>query len=644
MTDLTGQIFAGYEILGILGKGGMGIVYKARQPILDRVVAIKIMAAHFSGDEEFVARFLREAATAARLNHRNMVQIYTAGEEKGIYYIVMEFVDGISLQKHIANHGRIDPREAISITISVAQALQHAWNEARVVHRDVKPANVFLSKSGEIKVGDLGLAKSMGAEVMELTDPGTAIGSPHYISPEQAQSAKEVDFRADIYSLGCVIYQMLTGRRPYDGETSMAVIIKHVNEPPPEILAAQPDCPAPLAKLAGKMLAKNRNDRPQSYEELIAELVAIRRDLSSSAKGSPLKTRMPSAPRRFPVGTVCVTAVALGLVLVGGYLNRSHLTYQVKRILRIGEPPDSMVVSSVPIPTDPALKPLGSVYTNTVAAEMVFIPPGEFLLGSTDKEQAWAVDYGLKEQYVKWEGSAPRKTIIKRGFWMGRTELTVGQWKQFITETGYVTDAEKKGRADWVPRGDNGSAGPKKGASWRDPGFGFPLQDNHPVCCVSWNDAKAFCEWLDKREQRAGHLPPGYKIRLPAEAEWEYACRAGRQTRFWWGEWSDDGERRLNWAGKKDGFEFVAPVDSYGLRGRNRFGLADMLGNVQEWCLDVFDPAGPHEELYTKGSAGYVVKGGCFNYGPSSVRCARRESYFPSDAFSRTGFRVVCAP
>jgi serine/threonine protein kinase len=644
VVDLTGQIFAGYEIIGILGKGGMGIVYKARQPILDRIVAIKVMAAHFSGDEEFVARFLREAATAARLNHRNMVQIYTAGEEKGVYYIVMEFVDGVSLQKHIANRGRIDPREAISITISVAQALQHAWNEARVVHRDVKPANVFLSKSGEIKVGDLGLAKSMGAEVMELTDPGTAIGSPHYISPEQAQSAREVDFRADIYSLGCVLYQMLTGRRPYDGETSMAVIIKHVNEPPPEILGAQPDCPVPLAKLAGKMLAKNRNDRPQSYEELIAELITVRRDLSDTSKDSVSRLKMRPARKKISKGTLAVVACALGLMLVGGFLNRSYLKYHVSRMLRIGEPPDSMVISSVPVPTEADLKPLGSVYTNTVSAEMVYIPSGECWLGSTKKEQAWAVEYGLKEQYVKWEGEVPRKATIKRGFWMGRTELTIGQWKPFIAETGYVTDAEKKGEAVWTPHGGNGSGGSQKGASWRDPGFGFAIQDNHPVCCVSWNDARAFCEWLNKREQQAGHLPPGYKMRLPTEVEWEYACRAGRQTKFWWGDWTDESVGRLNWAGKRDGFEFVAPVDSYGARGRNRFGLADMLGNVQEWCLDGFDPLGAHAELFTTSSSIHVVRGGSFYYGPSSVRCARREGYFPTDASSRTGFRVVCAP
>ena len=644
VADLTGQIFAGYEIIGILGKGGMGIVYKARQPILDRIVAIKVMAAHFSGDDEFVARFLREAATAARLNHRNMVQIYTAGEEKGVYYIVMEFVDGISLQKHIANHGRIEAREAVSITISVAHALQHAWNEARVVHRDIKPANIFISKSGDIKVGDLGLAKSMGAEAMELTDPGTAIGSPHYISPEQAQSAREVDFRADIYSLGCTLHHMLTGQRPYDGETSMAVIIKHVNEPPPEILGTLPDCSVRLAKLAGKMLAKNRNDRPQSYEELIAELTAVHKELSTSFKMSPAKPKAPAARKKISKGTICVVAGALGLILIGGWLQRSFLKSCLDRVFPRPEPPDTIIFSTVPFPTEAALKPLGSVYTNAVGAEMVYIPPGEFLMGSTKEEQAWAVENGVKEPYVKWEGDSPRKATIKRAFWLGRTETTVGQWKQFIADTKYVTDAEKKGHADWTPQTGGGSGGPKKGASWHDPGFGFEMQDNHPVCCVSWNDAKAFCDWLDKREQRAGRLPPSYKMRLPTEAEWEFACRAGRQTKFWWGDSHKDGVGRLNWGGKRDGFEFVAPVDSYGLRGRNRLGLADMLGNVQEWCLDVFDSAGAHEELNTKGSSGYVVRGGSFHYGPSSVRCARRESYFPADSFSRIGFRVACGP
>jgi formylglycine-generating enzyme required for sulfatase activity len=177
------------------------------------------------------------------------------------------------------------------------------------------------------------------------------------------------------------------------------------------------------------------------------------------------------------------------------------------------------------------------------------------------------------------------------------------------------------------------------GASWKDPNFGFKLKDNHAVSCISWNDAMAFCAWLNDREAKAGRLPPGYKVRLPTEAEWEYACRAGKQTKFWWGETKEGGDNRLNWWGTADGFEFVSPVDNYKARGRNKFGLADMLGNVYEWCLDEFDAKQAHEEPF-KGSGARVLRGGSFFGNPGDDRCAFRVSDSPSNSNSRHGFRV----
>jgi formylglycine-generating enzyme required for sulfatase activity len=295
-------------------------------------------------------------------------------------------------------------------------------------------------------------------------------------------------------------------------------------------------------------------------------------------------------------------------------------------------------------PADSALRTpqsalLGSVFTNSVGAEMVYIPSGEFMMGSTKEEQAWAVANGATEASVNCEVEAPRKTRIKDGFWLGRTEVTVGQWKKFVTATGYRTDAEKKGYVDNAPRKGQ-PWGRVDGASWRDPGFGSPPQDNHPVSCVSWNDAMAFCEWATERERKAGRLAD-HVVRLPTEAEWEYACRAGVQTKFWWGESKEDGKDRLNWSGRDDGFEFVAPVDSYGARGRNGFGLADMLGNVYEWCLDDYDAKQAHEECYKGNSSARVLRGGSFIFSPAYVRCAYRHSgYAPAYSHGSLGFRV----
>ncbi|MCX6906985.1 MAG: formylglycine-generating enzyme family protein, partial [Verrucomicrobia bacterium] len=279
-----------------------------------------------------------------------------------------------------------------------------------------------------------------------------------------------------------------------------------------------------------------------------------------------------------------------------------------------------------------------NVFTNSVGAEMVYIPPGEFLLGSTKEEQAWAVQNGAIEDNVKREGEAPRKATIKQGFWMGRTEVTVGQWKQFVKETGYVTDGEKNGES-YVPVPGKPSA-LMKGKSWRDPNFGFELQDNHPACCIGWNDAKAFCEWLTERERKVGRLAQSYAVRLPTEAEWEYACRAGTQTKFWWGDSKEDGKGRLSWSGKGDGFESVAPVESFGEQGRNRFGLADMLGNVWEWCLDESDSTQAHEDVWTGNSGSQVIRGGSFTDVFSDCRCASRRGNHPSILHHRHGFRV----
>ena len=299
-----GQTFAGIEIIAKLGQGGMGSVYQARQPLLKRMVALKIMTPELNQNPDFVRRFTREAAAAANLSHPNMVQVYTAGESDGIHFIAMEFVEGESLKERMNRLGHIEPREAIAITVYVAQALQYAWNKARLIHRDIKPDNIFLSNTGEVKVGDLGLAKSLGAGNTELTQTGMAMGSPHYISPEQARAAKEIDFRTDIYSLGCTLYHMLTGQTPYQGDSSMAVMMKHVNETPPAIFKSWPACPTPVGMLVGKMLAKNPAGRHASYDELITELMTLHDKLARPGMMAPVAaTPAPTPPARVTVAT-----------------------------------------------------------------------------------------------------------------------------------------------------------------------------------------------------------------------------------------------------------------------------------------------------------------------------------------------------
>ena len=311
-----------------------------------------------------------------------------------------------------------------------------------------------------------------------------------------------------------------------------------------------------------------------------------------------------------------------------------------------------------------------------VSLEVVYIPPGEFEMGSTPEEKAWAtgIEGGARPGTVResYEGEKPRLMRVKEGFWMGRTEVSVGQFRRFAEDSGYVSDAEKPGGRTQVfdpAWGITAKAPPHPwisvtDKSWRDPGFGFPLRDVYPVVCVSWNDGKAFCEWLTKKARGAGRLPEGLVYRLPTEAEWAYACRGGgKRAYFWWGDDLKDGEGRLNisavdflpgrnkiWplanAPWSDGFSFVSPVDHYGEMGRNGFGMADMCGGVWEFVLDHFDPKGGHEELYVvEKNPRPVCRGGNYFDVPGNARCAVRLGLQgPAYSDSRDGFRICLGP
>ena len=314
-----------------------------------------------------------------------------------------------------------------------------------------------------------------------------------------------------------------------------------------------------------------------------------------------------------------------------------------------------------------------------VVLETLYIPPGEFMMGSTPQEKLWAtgIEGGAQAgtERESYEGPAPRLTRVPHGFWMGRTEVTVGQFRRFTESTGYITDAEKPGgktqcfNPKWTGYKLSTQVThpwePMPGKSWRDPNFQFPLRDEFPVVCVSWTDARAFCEWLTKHERESGRLPATLEYRLPLEAEWEYACRGGSKESlyYWWGNELDEGEGRLNisavdflpdrkrkWplgsAPWSDGFSFVAPVDHFGERGRNGFGLADMCGNVWEVVLDHFDPKGGHEAPnLVADNYRPVCRGGNYFDVPGNARCAVRLGLAgPHYSDSRDGFRICVGP
>ncbi len=1349
MPELIGQKLGDYEILSELGRGAMGVVYKARQYSLDRLVALKVLAPELARDTAYIERFKREAIIAATVTHPNVVSVYEAGTHldlgtgERLHYFAMEYVEGETVQHRLARQDRIPADEVAAIGVRIAEGLESAWKKARIIHRDIKPSNIFLSRDGDVKIGDLGLARIAGDAQASLTATGAIIGTAYYMSPEQARGESNVDFRSDIYSLGCTLYRMLSGKHLYEGAFA-SIMVKHLTEPPPSLRMIMPDCPVAIVNVIEKMLTKHPNDRQQSYQELIDDLrraherimggdseeeveaettapasrwptalamagiavvVAVaaflwwtpwgqsRSDVSPGSlatdgqagrlshsasqkpaeeKTSPANTATVSKARAKPVAKVATVAVSsattnpptaggtpahpatpaartapvatdpfskevatlppeqqvarvaaklkelnpgfdgkethkiengavtelalstvgvadigplkalpwlktltlapptasqkgalsdlsplkallltalycpnnpisdlspirdmpLTTLSVGGtqvndlspltdmkltvlsfndtmvsdlsplagmpltvlwcnntsvtdlsslldtplqevkcdfvpardaailrsiqslakindqtaetfwdrvgkvetppavsppgmktgmelpppeieedfaftdtskpyalkgtfvvkqgggrkqitvgagveirggriYLNKEgeliiagtpqkpavlrgvtigqdltnfglkarwvifdkcrfakvggwysynstkwicdyclfykcaftkltgvdygfklthcafvsmkfpeiihsrpkegkfdHMkslrkgwntlancqfvdaevpptvawcasesnfmgcrfvsgetfesdtptevvafvadttssppdkvwdsnaaraalkvsytsepfstvtfpslavplnnpisilnkdkklkgwlsskpaasgtgivketaatpepsgqpetalqadgdftgtwkikfddnttrTYQIDMrgaVLFVGEnrrgqlargaaggglmldfgdgkverlrfagnavsvehfapkttfpnqPPallgrGTRDAAATPVeskPPPPAFATAGNqahqLLITSIGIELVSVPSGEFMLGSTPEEREWATSTDGRRAnaaFVQAEGGQPRKTMIQQKFWLGRTEVTVGQWKQFVKATRYVTSGETAG-ASFAPTGLR-TWKHVEGANWRDPHFGPKPKDDDPVCCISWDDAMAFCAWLDKQDK--GRLPAGCQIRLPTEAEWEYACRAGAQTKFWWGDAPSDGEGRLNWSLGMKEQGFVTSADHYGARGRNAFGLADMLGNLWEWCLDGYDDRGAHEQQWISKDHLHVIRGGAFGGGPGLPRCALREPRLAIFSSATCGFRVAC--
>ena len=256
-----------YEILEQIGNGGMSDVYKAKCHKLNRYVAIKVLKPEFSQDTSFVSKFRVEAQSAAGLSPPNVVNVYDVGEENGIHYIVMELVEGITLKKYIEKRGKLPYKEAVSIAIQVANGMEAA-HKHHIVHRDIKPQNIIISKEGKVKVTDFGIAK---AATSSTINSSAAMGSVHYMSPEQARGGYS-DERSDIYSFGITLYEMLTGKVPFDGDTTVAVAVQHIQDAIPAPSEIAEDVPLSVDKIVLKCTQKKTERRYQTVSDLIADL------------------------------------------------------------------------------------------------------------------------------------------------------------------------------------------------------------------------------------------------------------------------------------------------------------------------------------------------------------------------------------
>jgi serine/threonine-protein kinase len=294
---MIGKLLGGrYEIIEKIGGGGMALVYKARCRLLDRYVAIKVLREEFTSDEEFIRKFRRESQAAAKLSHPNIVSIYDVGVEGDIYYIVMEYIKGKTLKEVIREKGKLSFEETVDYSIQIAEALAHA-HANHIVHRDIKPHNIMITEDGRVKVTDFGIARA--ATSSTVTNTNNVLGSVHYFSPEQAKGGY-TDEKSDIYSLGIVMYEMITGRVPFEGESPISVALKHVQEeivPPSHI---DPTINKNLEKIIMKCVRKDQVERYKSANELLVDLKRIKNNWDDDMVGED-DVSLDSPTRIIPV-------------------------------------------------------------------------------------------------------------------------------------------------------------------------------------------------------------------------------------------------------------------------------------------------------------------------------------------------------
>jgi formylglycine-generating enzyme required for sulfatase activity len=689
--------FGQYRLVEKLGQGGMGVVYRAMHVRLEKPVAIKILPQSEGRSAEFAVRFEHEMRAIGRLMHPNLVQAFDAGEtdDKRFLFLVMELVEGQDVARLVEQQGPLPIAQACRIIRQAAVGLEYVHLQGRV-HRDVKPSNLMITDAGMVKILDLGLALLDDHEVGALTGCGQAMGTPEYMAPEQAADSHDVDVRADIYSLGCTFYELLTGRSPYAGQTLMQTLMSHRQSPIPSLRCARSDVPAALDAVFRKMVAKRPEDRQPSMTAVIAELDACFDQWNAIASAESRRTwrseeaagrpRLAAKLRRFAIGNkVATAAVGLSLAAILAFAavlirirqaDNSETTLCVPdssevNVAKNGDinvtvnaktgEPLARQLSGTTRPIPPlAVAPFDAQkaresqeawatylgvpveMTNSIGMKLVLIPPGEFDMGSTPEERAWAAEWIRKTcdpgtqlvylSYIPTEG--PRHRVkISRPFYLGKYPVVQAEYERVMGVNPSASAGKAMASAAFVPplpeylkkfRERTASQVAGKDTS------------RHPVDTVTWNDSLAFCVRLSTmpEERKADAV-----YRLPTEAQWEYACRAGTTTRWYNG---DDLAQFL-----QVGHVYSGNTTPVGEKYPNAWNLYDLYGNVYQWCADQFadgyyaqspavDPAGA-----AQGTG--ILRGGASN-GNSSVACrsAARRLSEQGDRSLLFGFRVVC--
>jgi len=660
-----------YVLLEKLGAGGMGQVYKAYHPGMERVVAIKVILAKGKIDEESVRRFEREVKAAAKLSHPNIITVYDAGNANGRHFMVMELVKGKDLNVIVQQRGGLGVSETINYIKQVAQGLAFA-HENGVIHRDIKPANLLLDTKGNVKILDMGLAKISNKENEEtlsmLTGTTAIMGTVDFMSPEQGTSSRNVDGRSDIYSLGATLFYLLTKKVMYEGDTAFAKVIAHNESPIPSLKAIRTDVSDSLNFIYTKMVAKQVEDRYQSMLELVQELNAIEKGSASTGNLTELSTiyslrdelgemglNRESSKRtvlsfksnkvvekkdyKFVLIATGISVVLSGIVALAFILGRSSNSQSEVALKSNIEKSKVEVKNSGNANLKPATvnkdskseKKLTAMATKSedtnverpAVGDLLVLPFSEVKAKEKQKEVAKNLQKEVEEKADLGKGIKLEMVLIPGGkFMMGSPVSEPGripdktQYEVTLTKSFYIGKYEVMQEQWEAVMGNNPSEfkGPKL-----------------PVTNVSWNDCQEFIEKLNAKTNG------GY--RLPTDTEWEYACRAGTATRYPFGEEVTPSD--ANFVGSKIG----KPVE-VGMYKPNAFGIYDMYGNVWEWCEDwygiypisaVVDPKGPATGTVR------VLRGGSFDgiYGSPSGSSGRGCG---SGRVNRHGFRLARTP
>jgi formylglycine-generating enzyme required for sulfatase activity len=665
-----------YRILAILGHGGMGVVFKAEDPMLDRLVALKVMLPEVAARPGMKERFLREARAAAAVVHDHVVRIYEI-EERGVPFLAMEFLEGTSLESWLRQGNASTGRQILKVGREIARGLAAAHSRG-LIHRDIKPANLWLDSAaeGRVKILDFGLARMVqAAGEHNLTQSGAILGTPAYMAPEQARGEK-VDGRADLFSLGVVLYRLCTAQMPFKGNNTMSVLTALAvdNPTPPHVV--NPAVVRPLSDLVMYLLEKDPARRPGTADEVIRALEDLEKaegepsaasaasesvgpgsptpgqaaaDSSKHGSSTELVAGPPASRRRRRALLLTALALFTGLIVGGawtliGGTNKQDGNGTVKLQGDKTSPGGPDLANRV--------EDWPKEIENSIGMTLVRIPPGTFTMGSPKNEQ----DAAIKDFETITGKEAPNKlralhsaegpqheVQISKEFWLGTHEVTQKQFKQVMGYNPSFFSKDGKGKEGLKYPDISKPAGGKDGLPANTGSF--------PVENVSWEEADEFCR---KLTEQPAEKKGGRKYRLPTEAEWEYACRGGAPSyqAFHFGNSLSStqanflGSFPFGGADKGLSLERTCKVGSY---AKNGFGLYDMHGNVWEWCHDWFaenyyannsrrDPSGPSE------GANRVLRGGSWKGHGRGCRSAVRFGFTPAHRMNVLGFRVALVP